>query len=138
MFKFTKQKETPAIIYRIRELYKKVSFLNNCKGSSNYAELWSIYNLNTAYGKRKLQVTYGSISYFDETDKLFTIEIYPKNKVKISPFPTDLTYDEIDLAILEFEKAIDNEYNLFLKKAEYHRSVERELNSRGLNGKEIR
>lgn len=128
MFSFKKKKPTPKIVYRIRELNKKVEFLQNCIGSSNCTELWNIYSLNTNCGLRKIHTTNSSLAYFNESGKVFKLDAYWVNNqhtIKVEPFPIDLTVDEIDLAVLEFEIAVDKEYKEFLKKAQYHASVEK-------------
>lgn len=90
---------------------------------------WYGYILETKYGTRCLLVTYDELFYGEmpkelggyfgscihpdfEFDRIFNIKI-ENSKVTITPKPMiKLTPHEIDLAILEFEEAIEEKYKI--------------------------
>lgn len=126
---------------RIASLYDKMYLIydacndKNCKhilySNSFRAELWFQYKLDTIYGTRYILVNtnknklfYGKDFKFDhyiayrsypEIDftRIFEINVQSDNELIIEPKPmVELTPEEIDLAILEFENAIEKSYQI--------------------------
>ena len=130
MFKLFKKKELkkPAMTYRIREIYRKLKFINQGKfGDFAFSTYWC--SLDTCLGERKLLSSNNSLAYYDNRNKLFELDLYKGGtEVKLYPAPTSLTYEQIDLAILEFENSIDIDYKDMLEKMKYHKKVESILN----------
>ena len=123
---------------RISALYDKMDLIydtctdDNCKRQT-YTNTFSInnwyqYRLNTTYGTRYLLIHqsknilfYGKDFDFNSwvyyrnpnTDFIKIFEITCNDNVRIEPKPmVELTPQEIDLAILEFEEAIEEKYQI--------------------------
>ena len=108
-----------------------------------------LYSLNTIYAQRTIIITdknklryckerklsefmSGVLSYIDRIlysySDIFSIKIDNDNKVEIEPCPIlNLTSHEIDLAILEFENAIEKDFQKAIENYEKHHTCIKEL-----------
>ena len=135
---------------RISALYDKMYLIydtctdENCTQRiySSYSSynIWYRYKLNTIYGIRYLLVNehkdkifygkalkeaYSNLNLANPADdliKIFEIDIETyNNNIRIKPKPmVELTPKEIDLAILEFEEAIEKSYQIALTRKSKH------------------
>lgn len=128
-------KTTAPVILRS---YKECNY-NNCQFETFF---WLGFKLNTKYGKRCLLVRNNELFYgeFSEDIDFFgNLKIHPKYEIKqifnikifnseviIEPKPmVKLTPKEIDLAILEFEQAIQEKYQIAkTKKLKHQECIE--------------
>ena len=109
-----------------------------CEGLDFYCEEYKIFSLNTALGRRKIAVNKDTLCYGCDDmikqgsssrwsfniDYIFKIKIKNNKDVFLYPRPfTKMTKEEIDLAILEFEKAIDKVYNNIVKLNKTHADI---------------
>ena len=144
MFKFKKKEKEPLITGRIKAIYDKLKIMyegehpdvfyfmdvNSCGGLYYYG-----YTVKTKNGTRKILVNSDySIFYGDKnlwTKKnyiplpgessysisgIFAISTYPKIDIILNP-GFDLTPEEMDSDIIEFERAIEPEYSKSFGKA---------------------
>lgn len=109
-----------------------------CEGLDFYSEEYKIFSLNTALGRRKIAVNRDTLCYgYDDMikygkssgwsfniDYIFKIKIGKDNEILLYPRPfMKMTKEEVDLAILEFEKAIDKVYNNIVKLNKTHADI---------------
>lgn len=145
---------------RISALYDKMYLIwdtftdKNCKFKTYTntfgIKSWYQYKLNTTYGTRYLLINehkntlfYGKDFDFDfrpyfnsidtDIDKIFSLCI-DNNNLEITPKPmVVLTPKEIDLAILEFEEAIEKSYQLALTRKSKHDECVKYFNNESEN-----
>lgn len=143
-----KQKKELIIKKRIKALYDKLVKIQDTMNDSNLwcgeyeykTERYKGYCIDTIYGKRRIVIKDG-IELFYGDENLFTFEAYylpgifpyivdymfkirfQNNDVVIAPYPmVKFTPQEIDLAILEFENAIEPIYKEALKRESKHKA----------------
>lgn len=108
------------------------------------SESYKVFTLNTAYGERKIAINSYSL-YYGSNDLIrynskdeehlwsfdfnFIFYIGVKNNRVIVEFPLDLelSKEEVDLAILEFEEAIESTYKFIINKSARHNELIRYL-----------
>ena len=150
--KETKEEKKELLISkRIKSLIEKAGFVKSnlqqdiIRGYRTYYSLlttsdvtWLVFKLNTAHGERIMLIEdnslWKSLSYGDNIrvssdgslymdDPMFSINV-SDSKVSIKPKPmTKFTAEEIDLAILEFEHALDDLYKQAQANDEKHQKV---------------
>ena len=97
-----------------------------CRGLDFFCLEYRVFSLDTIFGKREIVVNSNNLYYGYENlikrdnnslkwkinpNFIFRISVDNKDRVFLSPRPfTKMTKEEIDLAILEFEEAIDKIY----------------------------
>ena len=146
------EKKELLISKRIKSLIEKAGFVKSnlqqdmIRGYRTYYSLlttsdvtWLVFKLNTAQGERIMLIEdnslWKSLSYGDNVrfgsdgsylymdDPMFVINV-SGSKVGIKPKPmTKFTAEEIDLAILEFEHALDDLYKQAQANDEKHQKV---------------
>lgn len=109
-----------------------------CRGLNfNYYENYKVFTLDTTFGKRQIAVSKNSLYYGFENmikvqgtnsikwsfdfDYIFMIHVTNSGDTLLKPFPfTGMTKEEVDLAILEFEEAIDKIYSKVIELKNVH------------------
>lgn len=107
----------------IHEIENRIRF---CRNSPFLSETFSIAKLKTIYGERRLAVSNKSLFYGKEDlilapcnenslwsfnfNYIFGIKLL-KNDIEVLLTDVEMSKEAIDLAILEFENAVDSIYN---------------------------
>ena len=107
--------------------------------STGRSEQYKIMTLDTIFGERKIAINDSSLYYglsdlikendFDENywsldfKSLFSIRIRDENVYVEFPSGLKMTKEEVDLAILEFEKAIDEKYKSIINGQKEHEEL---------------
>lgn len=155
MFKFKKKEKEPIIVKRIKAIYEKLKIMhegehpdvfhfmdvNSCGGLYYYG-----YAIKTKNGIRKILVNsdyslfYGDKNLWKKKKKylpgessyaisgMFAISTYLKIDIVLKP-GLDLTPEEMDANITEFERAIAPEYNKSFGKAKLN-AEKKEINEK--------
>ena len=120
---------------RIETLFEKAEYINKIEPDLIVWHDLATYTawMSTTYGNRRFYLSKKCFKYCNKEDNrtIFKI-IFKRNNVNIEPI-TDLTPQEIDLAILEIEDALTRHYLRCRKKELAHEKTVKYFNEQRMN-----